>query len=124
MEQWVSWLATQVALVIQLIAIVFIAAGTLEAVATVFKALFVQADIDRYRQIWIRYARVLIGGLTFMLAADVVDTAVAPDWDDLGKLAAIAAIRTALNYFLERDMREMGLRAGEESARRARSTEV
>ena len=117
MEQWVSWLATQVALVIQLIAIVFIAVGTLEAVATVFKALFVQADIDRYRQIWIRYARVLIGGLTFMLAADVVDTAVAPDWDDLGKLAAIAAIRTALNYFLERDMREMGLRAGEESAR-------
>ena len=121
MEQWVSWLATQVALVIQLIAVVFIAAGTLEAVATVFKGLVVRADIDRYRQIWIRYARVLIGGLTFMLAADVVDTAIAPDWDDIGKLAAIAAIRTALNYFLERDMREMGLRAQEESARRARA---
>ena len=121
MEQWVSWLATQVALVIQLIAVVFIAAGTLEAVATVFKGLVMRADIDRYRQIWIRYARVLIGGLTFMLAADVVDTAIAPDWDDIGKLAAIAAIRTALNYFLERDMREMGLRAQEESARRARA---
>jgi uncharacterized membrane protein len=121
MATWVAWLATQVALVIQLIAVVFIAAGTLEAVATVFKGLVVRADIDRYRQIWIRYARVLIGGLTFMLAADVVDTAIAPDWDDIGKLAAIAAIRTALNYFLERDMREMGLRAQEESARRARA---
>jgi len=121
MATWVAWLATQVALVIQLIAVVFIAAGTLEAVATVFKGLVMRADIDRYRQIWIRYARVLIGGLTFMLAADVVDTAIAPDWDDLGKLAAIAAIRTALNYFLERDMREMGLRAQEESARRARA---
>lgn len=121
MATWVAWLATQVALVIQLIAVVFIAAGTLEAVATVFKGLVVRADIDRYRQIWIRYARVLIGGLTFMLAADVVDTAIAPNWDDIGKLAAIAAIRTALNYFLERDMREMGLRAQEESARRARA---
>jgi uncharacterized membrane protein len=121
MATWVAWLATQVALVIQLIAVVFIAAGTLEAVATVFKGLVMRADIDRYRQIWIRYARVLIGGLTFMLAADVVDTAIAPDWDDIGKLAAIAAIRTALNYFLERDMREMGLRAQEESARRARA---
>jgi len=116
MATWVAWLATQVALVIQLIAVVFIAAGTLEAVATVFKGLVMRADIDRYRQIWIRYARVLIGGLTFMLAADVVDTAIAPDWDDIGKLAAIAAIRTALNYFLE-----MGLRAQEESARRARA---
>jgi len=121
MATWVAWLATQVALVIQLIAVVFIAAGTLEAVATVFKGLVMRADIDRYRQIWIRYARVLIGGLTFMLAADVVDTAIAPDWDDIGKLAAIAAIRTALNYFLERDMREMGLRAQEELARRARA---
>jgi uncharacterized membrane protein len=32
-------------------------------------------------------------------------TAIAPTWDDIGKLAAIAALRTALNYFLERELR-------------------
>ena len=29
---------------------------------------------------------------------------IAPTWDDIGQLAAIAAIRTFLNYFLERDL--------------------
>ena len=43
--------------------------------------------------------------LEFMLGADVLATAVAPSWNDIGKLAAIAVIRTALNYFLERELK-------------------
>jgi uncharacterized membrane protein len=54
-----------------------------------------------------RYARWLVAGLTLQLAADIVDTAIAPSWDEIGKLAAIAAIRTFLNFFLERDMDEV-----------------
>jgi len=45
--------------------------------------------------------------LELMLGADVLATAVAPSWDELGKLAAIAVIRTALNYFLERELRHV-----------------
>jgi len=41
----------------------------------------------------------------FLLAADILATAVAPTWDEIGKLAAIAAIRTGLNYFLEGELR-------------------
>jgi uncharacterized membrane protein len=41
----------------------------------------------------------------FMLAADILKTAISPTWDDIGKLAAIAVLRTALNYFLEREIR-------------------
>lgn len=43
--------------------------------------------------------------LEFLLAADILRTAVAPNWDDIGKLAAIAALRTLLNYFLERELK-------------------
>jgi uncharacterized membrane protein len=64
---------------------------------------------------YLRYARWLIAGLTFQLAADIIDTASAPTWDDIGRLAAIAVIRTFLNYFLERDLAE---------ASKARSEEV
>jgi uncharacterized membrane protein len=46
-------------------------------------------------------------GLTFQLAADIIETSVASSWQDLGRLAAIAGIRTFLNYFLERDLREV-----------------
>lgn len=45
--------------------------------------------------------------LELMLGADVLATAVAPSWDELGKLAAIAIIRTALNYFLERELKHI-----------------
>ena len=44
--------------------------------------------------------------LEFALAADIVRTAIAPTWDDIGHLGAIALIRTILNYFLEKDMQE------------------
>jgi uncharacterized membrane protein len=51
-------------------------------------------------------SRYLALGLEFQLAADVVDTAISPEWQHIGQLAAIAAIRTVLNYFLGQEMRE------------------
>jgi uncharacterized membrane protein len=48
--------------------------------------------------------RWLAVGLEFLLAADILRTAVAPTWDDIGKLAAIAALRTAVNYFLGKEI--------------------
>ncbi len=50
--------------------------------------------------------RWLAVGLEFELAADILNTAVAPTWSEIEKLAAIATLRTALNYFLEREIRE------------------
>ena len=51
-------------------------------------------------------ARFLAIALEFQLGADILSTAVAPSWDAIGKLAAIAIIRTALNYFLSQEMQE------------------
>lgn len=48
--------------------------------------------------------------LEFQLAADILATTVAPDWSQIGKLGAVAAIRTFLNYFLEREVRDMEAR--------------
>ncbi len=42
--------------------------------------------------------------LELALASDIIRTALAPSWDDIGKLAAIMAIRTLLNYFLGREL--------------------
>jgi len=56
------------------------------------------------RVVWIEFSHWLIAGLTFQLAADIVKTMVVPSWDDVGKVAAIAVIRTFLTYFLDRDI--------------------
>ena len=55
-----------------------------------------------------------------MTLAIGVEATIAPSWDDIGKLAAIAALRTMLNFFLDRDME--GLR--ERIERRAREEEA
>lgn len=50
------------------------------------------------------FARYLTLALELQLAADILSTSVAPTWDRIGKLAAIAVIRTALNYFLSKEL--------------------
>ncbi len=50
-------------------------------------------------------ARMLAMGLEFQLAADLLRTSVAPSFEAIGQLAAVAAIRTALNYFLDKEIR-------------------
>ena len=53
-----------------------------------------------------RYAHWLVAGLTFQLASDIVHSAIAPTWNEIGQLGAIAVIRTFLTYFLDRDLAE------------------
>ena len=45
-----------------------------------------------------------LAALTFQLAADIVETSVSTSWQTIGRVGAIAVIRTFLYYFLERDV--------------------
>jgi uncharacterized membrane protein len=49
--------------------------------------------------------------LELLLGADVLATAVSPSWNDIGTLAAIAVLRTSLNYFLGKELKEIKQRA-------------
>ena len=64
---------------------------------------------DRVLQETIRLelGAVLALALEFLLAADIVGTAISPSWDAVAKLAAITGIRTFLNFFLQREVREL-----------------
>jgi uncharacterized membrane protein len=62
--------------------------------------------LSTYGRTRVTLSRFLALGLEFQLAADIIGTAVAPSWTQIGKLAAIAVIRTGLNYFLAREIGE------------------
>ena len=64
------------------------------------------AAADGFNGVRLALARYLALALEFQLGADILSTAVAPTWTAIGKLGAIAVIRTALNYFLEKEIRE------------------
>lgn len=93
--------------VIDAIAVLIVLFGTAIAVVSMLRAMYSEAAGHERRSLWIGYARWLVAGLTFQLAADIVESTVVASWDAVGRLAAIAAIRTFLNYFLERDIAEV-----------------
>ncbi|ANI39480.1 DUF1622 domain-containing protein [Mycolicibacterium vaccae] len=69
-----------------------------------FVAALARRNLDQFSAVRLTMARFLVLGLEFQLAADVLRTAISPSFEEIGKLAAIAAIRTALNYFLNREI--------------------
>ena len=82
------------------------------AVAVVLAAVRYLAGVAAQRRtvpsdgIRLGLGRSLALSLEFLLGADILRTAVEPSWDEIGRLAAIAAIRTALNFFLQREIAE------------------
>ena len=68
-----------------------------------------------FTRVRLTLGRFLALGLEFQLASDILRTAVAPSFEELGQLAAVAAIRTALNYFLGKEIAEERRQIEEES---------
>lgn len=84
---------------------VIIGLGVIVAAYQFVRAL-IPPQVESYNRIRLTLARYLALALEFQLGADILSTAVAPTWEQIGKLGAIAVIRTALNFFLTREMRE------------------
>ena len=82
-----------------------IVVGALVAVVQFVRAL-PRRDPDAFVPVRPSLGRFLALGLEFQLASDVLRTAIAPSFQELDKLAAVAAIRTALNFFLAREIAE------------------
>lgn len=76
------------------------------ASASMFIRSALAPPLSDYNEIRLTLARFLALALEFQLGADILSTAVSPSWDQIGKLGAIAVIRTLLNYFLTREMRD------------------
>ena len=107
MEQLLHTVAHYVALCIEVIAIAMIAAGAIEALAGIARLAVQRGATNQDRRaVWLIFARWLVAGLTFQMAADVVNTSFVPTWDELGRLATIAAIRTFLSFFLDREVED------------------
>lgn len=105
MEELFKNVAEYIALGLEAISVLVVALGGLEAAyRSIWPVLRSQVTHGMRRDAWLSLARWLLLGLEFMLAADIVRSTIAPDWNEIGQLAAIAVIRTFLNFFLERDL--------------------
>src|SRR5262249_24947011 len=103
-ELFRSWAAI-LALIVEAVAALLIAAGVLEAIGV----LLTSPAGGRRTAVWRRFGGWLLLSLEFELGADIVRTAISPTWTQIGQLGAIALIRTFLNYFLEQDLEKYGV---------------
>lgn len=105
----VQWLK----LGVEVVGALIIALGILAAGGLLVRALLARRTAD-FTAIRLTLARYLALALEFQLGADILSTAIAPSWEQIGKLGAIAVIRTALNFFLSKEMEEERKQSGAE----------
>ncbi|TVQ94505.1 MAG: DUF1622 domain-containing protein [Deltaproteobacteria bacterium] len=118
-EDWVIEGVGWLRLVVELFGAGVIALGVVAAAIGVVRVLITHRD-ESFHHVRLDLARYLALALEFQLAADILGTAIAPTWDQIGKLGAVAVIRTGLNLFL---MHEIKLVKGEEDPEPSRSAD-
>jgi uncharacterized membrane protein len=96
---------------LEISAALIVASALLRMILRYSGALFHKKNSLSSKQARVEFGSAVSVSLELLLGADVLATAVAPAWDDIGKLAAIATIRTLLNFFLEKELRHSELPA-------------
>lgn len=100
---WIEYLARGV----EIAAAIVIGLAAIEAtVKSLFLFFKPGSPPEAKNSVRLTLGRWLAVALELELAADILNTAVTPTWTDIEKLAAIAALRTALNYFLEKEIEQ------------------
>jgi uncharacterized membrane protein len=107
MRPWLVFLSENVIPIIDMMALLVVTYGAVEAFIGAVRLVVFPKNSLQNRDVWLRFARFLVAGLTFQLAADVIETSISTSWQALGQIAAIAVIRTFLNYFLEKDVERL-----------------
>ncbi len=111
MKEWAEIITLQLSSFIEILAALVIAVALLQFIYNYARNILKQNVETINQNIRIKFGSSLTVALELLLGADILATAIAPTWDEIGKLAAIATLRTALNFFLERELKNSGLGA-------------
>jgi uncharacterized membrane protein len=107
LEPWLKLIVGYLAAGAEIAAAFVIGAAIVRGILTYVRQLFWRRQhIDSTEVIRLQLGRVLALGLEFTVASDILRTAVAPTRQDILNLGAIVLLRTLLNYFLEREIRQ------------------
>jgi len=101
-----SSVAGVIELAVDALAVLMVGLASIDAAFRSLQNVFRPSRAVALRTIWLNFAGWILLALEFSLGADVIGTAIAPSWDTIGKLAAIAVIRTFLSFFLARDFKD------------------
>jgi uncharacterized membrane protein len=88
-KEWLTFITEYAVLMIDALALVVIAVATIEAFINGLRLMSPSLSRHEWRDVWLRYSRWLVAGLTFQLAADIIETSITTSWDAVGRIAAV-----------------------------------
>lgn len=108
LESWLKIIVGYLAAGAEIAAALVIGGAVFRGIVAYMQQLFSRSrqHFDATESIRLKLGRVLALGLEFTVASDILRTAVAPTRQDILNLGAIVLLRTLLNYFLEREIRQ------------------
>jgi uncharacterized membrane protein len=106
-ERFLQEFASLLKIILEFIAILIVAIALIKTLQNIIRTRRQHLNIFRASTIRLDLGLSLALSLEFLLAADIVGTAVSPGWEEIAQLAAITGIRTFLNFFLQREVREL-----------------
>jgi uncharacterized membrane protein len=112
-KEWFVLLSEQAITLVDAIALLVIVYGSLETFVRALPLAFTLTTGHTLREVWLRYARWLVAGITFQLAADLIETSITTDWQTIARVGAVAVIRTFLDRYLDHDVAEIRARQAE-----------
>lgn len=107
MEEIAKVIALKLSIFVEVLGAFVVAVALVQFLVGYVRTLFNKDQYLNNAMLRVKFGSALAITLELLLAADILRTAVAPTWEDIGKLAAIAAIRTFLNFFLEKELRKI-----------------
>jgi uncharacterized membrane protein len=105
-EAFFSNIASGLKLIAEISSVALIGAGLVVGLYFLIRIVGSKQKKKQYLKLRLTLGRFLVVALELQLAADIIGTAIAPSVQQIGQLAAIALIRTFLNYFLNREIQE------------------
>ncbi|HEY9662162.1 MAG TPA: DUF1622 domain-containing protein [Allocoleopsis sp.] len=106
LEQYLHYLINVLKLCLETIAAICVLIGLVKTLQLVIAVQRRRTTQLPYLKIRLCFGAWLALALEFQLGSDILNTTVAPTFEALGKLGAIALIRTFLNYFLGKELKE------------------
>jgi len=107
MEEVAKQITINTSHAVEIIAAFIIGTAILRVLFSYLTFLWVAKKKVSKEELRVQFGSSVAVALELLLGADVLATAVAPSWDDIGKLAAIAVLRTGLNFFLGKELKEI-----------------
>src|SRR5690349_17762270 len=107
MEEIAKQITINISLAVEILAAIIVGVAVIKTLLNYFLLVRTPYSKISKEEIRVQFGSSVAVSLELLLGADVLATAVAPGWDELGKLAAIAIIRTTLNFFLERELKHI-----------------